>query len=141
MLSPVEAAALDRGQALKRYVRAGAALNDLYDDTALADAVGVQRGAVRGWWTGAQMQPDTIRRVAKVTGLSPDELTRFVYFDGPPPTLTPPEGPPPPILGEVSDAERQAAAEKLGSGSPPRTPGSGRRGGGKATRRHEGEPA
>ena len=66
MLSPVEAAALDRGQILKRYVRAAAALQGLYDD---------------------------IRRLAEVTELSFDELTRFVYLGGPPPRLPEASGP------------------------------------------------
>jgi transcriptional regulator with XRE-family HTH domain len=87
VLSPVEAAAKLRGQVLKRYVRAAAALNDLFDDAALADAVGLGRGAIAGWWRGAQPSGSAIFRLADVTGLSPDELTRFVYQDGPPPTL------------------------------------------------------
>jgi transcriptional regulator with XRE-family HTH domain len=87
VLSPGEAAAKLRGQILKRYVRAAAALNDLFDDAALADAVGLGRGAIAGWWRGAQPSGATIFRLADVTGLSPDELTRFVYQDGPPPTL------------------------------------------------------
>jgi hypothetical protein len=93
VLSPAEAAALDRGRLLKRYVRAAGALVDLFDDTAIADAVAVNRGAVRGWWEGAKMQPATIQRLADATSLSFDELTRFVYFDGPPPRLPEASGP------------------------------------------------
>jgi hypothetical protein len=93
VLSPAEAAALDRGRTLKRYVRAAAALKDLYDDTAIGEAVAVNRGAVKGWWMGAQMKPDTIRRLAQATDLSFDELTRFVYLAGPPPMLPQPSGP------------------------------------------------
>ncbi len=70
MLSPIEAQNLARGQTLKRYVRAAAALNDLYDDTALGKAARVGRNAVRAWWRGAQMAPATLRRVARVTGLA-----------------------------------------------------------------------
>jgi len=87
VLSPAEAAALGRGQTLKRYVRAAAALSGLYDDTAIGDALKVNRGAVAGWWTGARPQPDTLRRLARLTGLSFDELTEYVYFEGPPPAL------------------------------------------------------
>lgn len=87
MLSPAEAEALHRGTELKRYVRAAAALSGIYDDVALAEAVGVNRGAVGGWWTGAQMKSDTLSRLADVTGLDLDDLTHFVYFDGPPPRL------------------------------------------------------
>jgi hypothetical protein len=103
VLSTAEAAALDRGQTLKRYVRAAAALNGLYDDTAIGDAVEVNRGAVSRWWDGAQMKPDTIRRLSEVTGLSFDELTRFVYLDGPPPALPIPER----VSRAGSDAEHR----------------------------------
>lgn len=78
-----------QGQVLKRHIRAAAALQDIYGDTAIADAVGVQRGAVRGWWAGSKPKPPTLRAIAKVTGLSTDELTRFVYYEGP--TLTLPK--------------------------------------------------
>jgi hypothetical protein len=104
VLSPIEAAALLRGQILKRVVRAAAALNDLFDDVALGDAVGVGRGAVGRWWVGAQPSGPTIFRLASVTGLSPDELTRFVYFDGPPPTL-PAAGSP--VASSVQEGLRQ----------------------------------
>jgi transcriptional regulator with XRE-family HTH domain len=87
VLSAAETADLIRGRILKRYVRAAAAMNDLFDDAALATAVGIGRGAVAGWWRGAQPSGPTIFRLAAVTGLSPDELTRFVYQDGPPPGL------------------------------------------------------
>jgi transcriptional regulator with XRE-family HTH domain len=90
VLSPSEAAVKLRGQILKRYVRAAAAMNDLFDDAALADAVGIGRGAIAGWWRGAQPSGQTIFRLAAVTGLSADELTRFVYDDGGPPSLPAP---------------------------------------------------
>lgn len=102
MLSPVEV----RGQALKRYVRAAAALHELYDDTSIAEAVGVNRGAVSGWWLGAQMKPDTIRALAEATGLSPEDLTRFVYFDGPVPEL------PSPAILPVLEGDRRAAERR-----------------------------
>ena len=104
MLSPAEAEALDRGRLLKRYVRAAAALRELYDDTALADALEVNRGAIRAWWVGAQMKPDTLTRLAEVTGLSTDALTRFVYFGGQPPTL------PDPALSPVLEGVRRGRA-------------------------------
>jgi hypothetical protein len=93
VLSPVETVARDRGRALKRYVRAAAALRGLYDDVSIGEAVGVNRGAVAAWWDGAQMKPETIRRLAEKTGLSFEDLTRFVYLDGPPPKLPEPSGP------------------------------------------------
>lgn len=93
MLSPIEAAALDRGQTLKRHVRAAAAMNDLYDDTAIGNAVGLGRAAVMGWWRGAKPKGETLFRLAYATGLSADELTRFLYADGPPPALPAPGSP------------------------------------------------
>lgn len=83
VLSPQEI----RGQLLKRYVRAAAALSELYDDVALGEAVGRNRAAVGNWWRGARPEPEVLFRLAEVTGLSTDELTRFVYSDGPPPSL------------------------------------------------------
>jgi transcriptional regulator with XRE-family HTH domain len=87
VLSPVDMAALERGQTLKRYVRAAAAMHELYDDVAIAERVGVQRGTVGKWWTGATPKGDTLFRLADATGLAPDELLRFLYSDGPPPSL------------------------------------------------------
>lgn len=104
LLSPHEAADLARGQVLKRYVRAAAALNDLFDDASLADTVGIGRGAVAGWWRGAKPTPDTIFRLAGATGLSPDELMRFLYQDGPPPALA---GPGSPVEASVREGLRR----------------------------------
>ena len=87
MLSPADAAAFVRGRDLKRCVRAAAALQGLYDDTSLSEATGVNRGAVAAWWDGAQMKPGTLQRIADVTGLAFDELTRYVYLAGPLPRL------------------------------------------------------
>lgn len=87
MLSPAGAAALARGRDLKRCVRAAAAYRGLYDDTAIAQAAHVNRGAVGAWWDGAQMKPETLQRIADATGLSFDELTRYVYLGGPLPRL------------------------------------------------------
>ena len=87
MLSPDEVAGRERGQILKRYIRAAAALHDLFDDTALADAVGVSRGAVGAWWQGTRMEITTIDAVARATGLSSDSLTGFLYRGGEPPVL------------------------------------------------------
>lgn len=92
VLSAQEVRAQNRGQLLKRYVRAAAALRGMYDDKAIAAAVGRGRGAVGAWWTGSRMEPDTIMRLADVLGLSFEELSRFVYGDGPPPRL-PASGP------------------------------------------------
>ena len=87
VLSPQEAADLYRGQALKRTVRAAAALNDLYDDVAIARAVGVGRISVGNWWRGAKPSQETLYRLAAATDLSAEELSRFLYADGPLPTL------------------------------------------------------
>ena len=83
MLSPAEV----RGRDLKRCVRAAAAFQGIYDDTVLAEAVEVGRGAVAAWWDGAQIKPVTLQRIAEVTGLSLAELTEYVYFGGPLPSL------------------------------------------------------
>ena len=104
VLSPAEAQALVRGRLLKRYVRAAAALRELYDDTALAEEMRVSRGAVGEWWVGSQMKPDTIKRLASATGLSFDELTAFLYLDGPPPNL------PDPALLPVLEGVRRGRA-------------------------------
>lgn len=125
----MEAAALDRGQILKRHVRAAAAMNELYDDTALAHATDVGRGTVLDWWRGAKPKGETLFRLADATGLSADELTRFLYSDGPPPSL-PEAGSP--VASSVQeglrrDQERQQpGAPDMPSGSQKRRPhGSG----------------
>lgn len=89
VLSPTEAASRERGRALKRYVRAAGALQGLYDDKALAHAAEVQRGAVAGWWRGSRPTPETLKRLADALRLSYEELSEFVYFDGPPPQIEP----------------------------------------------------
>lgn len=131
MLSPTEADALARGQELKRYVRSAAALRDIYDDTALADAVGRTRMAVGKWWRGVRPEPDAIRALGAATGLSVDELTRYLYFDGPPPTPPVIAPPLPPLTPEQREAARDYQARRTvrkdGSGDPPRTPPRSRR--------------
>lgn len=87
MLTPADASALHRGRDLKRCVRAAGALRGLYDDTAISEATGVNRGAVAKWWEGAQMKPGTLERIAEATGLSVRELTEYVYYHGPLPRL------------------------------------------------------
>ena len=76
-----------RGRTLKRYVRAAAALREMYDDASLARAIGKQSQTVGHWWDGSRPSGPVLFVLADVTGLSADELTRFVYSDGPPPTL------------------------------------------------------
>lgn len=125
VLTPAEAAALVRGQIMKRVVRAAAALNDIFDDAGLAAEVEVGRGAVAGWWSGAQPSAPTIFRIATATGLSPEELTRFVYFDGPPPVLPAPESP---VAASVQEGLRrdqehqQPGGHDTPSPSPKRRP-------------------
>ena len=85
--TPAEVERMARGQELKRYVRSAAALCGLYDDTALGKAVGRTRIAVGKWWQGAQPEAPTLIALARVTGLSAEELIQFVYNDGPPPSI------------------------------------------------------
>lgn len=79
-----------QGETLKRVVHSAAALHGIYTDSALAEALKIGRQAVRAWWHGAKPEPDTTFRIAGVTGLSADELSRFLYADGPPPSLPEP---------------------------------------------------
>jgi transcriptional regulator with XRE-family HTH domain len=132
VLSAVEMTALTRGQMLKRYVRAAAALQDLYDDSALGKAVGRNRAAVGNWWRGAKPDPEALLALADVTGLSTDELTRFVYADGPPPTL-PEAGSP--VESSVAEGLRRDQQHQpsedpdtpaQSSARPPRESGAGR---------------
>lgn len=128
VLSPVDAARHTRGQELKRCVRAAVALRGIYTDTALGDEVGVGRGAVLGWWTGAHIEPDNMLRLAEVTGFSFDELSRYVYRDGPLPRLPEPSGPAG-LREGAQRAEERPDDEEPGTPSPsPRRPP---RGGGK----------
>lgn len=129
MLSPAEAAAVARGLQLKRYIRAAAAMQGIYDDAALGEAVRVHRRTVAGWWQGSRPSPETLRQLAEATGLQVDELGRFIYYDGPPPHL--------PGSEEAEAQDRAAAAERsrrvpraAGASEAPRAPrettGSGR---------------
>ena len=127
VLSLADAAALVRGQDLKRCVRAAGALRDLYDDTAIGEATGVGRGAVAAWWDGAQMKPDTLRRIAEATGLAFDELTRYVYLEGPLPHLPELVPPSPAALAAIAEqAERSGyphpGADLADRGEPPPSP-------------------
>ncbi len=84
---PAERARMARGQELKRYVRAAAALQGLYDDTALGVAIGRTRITVGRWWQGVLPEPEAITRIARATGLVESDLFSFVYSDGPPPSI------------------------------------------------------
>ena len=108
VLSPAEV----RGRDLKRCVRAAAAFQEIYDDKALAEAVGVGRGALTGWWRGSRLQPENIERLAAVTDLAVEELTQYVYFGGPLPRL--PEGSGPAGLREGV----RRGQEPLADGAP-----------------------
>lgn len=131
MLSPPEHARLARGQALKRYVRAAAALRDLYDDKAVAKAVGRSRNTVASWWQGAQPEPQTLRRLADAIGLDPAELVAFVYYDGPPPNLLEPGSPVESGVREGirRDQERQQPEDPPVPAPSPVPPPRGRRAG------------
>ena len=108
-----------RGQLLKRYVRAAAALSGLFDDASLAKEIGIGRGAVAGWWTGSQPSAPTIFRLAAVTGLSSDELTRFVYDDGPPPSMPAPGSP---VDASVQEGLRRDQSRQQPEGHEPPSP-------------------
>jgi transcriptional regulator with XRE-family HTH domain len=128
LLSPVEAADLYRGQLLKRSVRSAAALRDIYTDAALAKAVRVSRGALRDWWEGARPEVPTILRLAKVTGLSPDELTAFLYAEGPVPKLPMPQAVVEGVLEGLARDQRSQPPEA--PDTPPASPGRRPRGSG-----------
>jgi transcriptional regulator with XRE-family HTH domain len=85
VLSPLELARVDRGLRFKRAVRSEAARHDLYDDAAIADAVGVSRNTVGAWWKGAQPSPDALVELARVMDMRADELFALLYV--------PPSGP------------------------------------------------
>ena len=126
MLSPEKAADLDRGQRFRRYVRAAAALRGIFDNSELARRMEVQRGTVNGWWTGARIEAESIPRLAEVTGLDADELWRFVYADGPPPTL--PDPALSPVLEGIRRDQARQATEAPDAPPPPperRSRGSG----------------
>jgi hypothetical protein len=91
--TPEEEARMLRGQEFKRYVRAAAALHDLFNDADLARAVHMSRMSVEAWWMGAQPSNQTIGKLALTTGLSRTELTNFVHHAGPPPMIVWPGSP------------------------------------------------
>lgn len=133
MLSPSEAAARYRGQELRRVMRAAAAMHGVYDDLAIADAVGAHRNTVSAWWRGSQPEPLTLRRFAERFGLSIEALSAFVYYGGPPPTIEWPTGtatPPQEPLSAREHAEaRRWQDQRSGrtGGSASRPPRSGHR--------------
>lgn len=116
-----------RGMEFKRVVRAAAALQSLYDDSAIAAAVKRSRNTVSSWWTGATPEPHTLRRLAEATGLDPDELFAYVYRDGPPPKLVEPGSPLDEAVREAArrDRERQRLEDPEQPGRPSRRPPGG----------------
>jgi transcriptional regulator with XRE-family HTH domain len=103
-----------RGGEFKRVIRAAAALHDIYNDKDLAAAVGTSRNTVGSWWSGAVPEPDTLDRLAAATGLDRRELSDYVHYAGPVPTMPSPGSP----LDE-------AAREGLRRGLQPRDPQAG----------------
>lgn len=129
MLSPNEAAAVAQGQDFKRYIRAAAAMQGIYEDVELGRAVGVHRRTVAGWWLGAKPSPDTLRAIASTTGLAVDELLAFTYYDGPPPHLPDPVEDEAQGRAEAAERSRHAPPGDAESAAPPaphETTGSGR---------------
>lgn len=83
----IDAATIERAAILKRWVRAGAALRGVFDDAELARRLEVSRNSVGAWWRGALPEPERLPMIADETGLSYDELSRFLYAGGPVPTV------------------------------------------------------
>ena len=119
VLSPAEVESRTRGAELKRVIRAAAALHGLYDDSAIGERVHRSRATVAGWWKGAQPSPDTLAEIAAATGLSVDELTRFVYFDGPAPRLVAPGSPVDSAVQEGIRRDRERPQPEGPQGSSP----------------------
>lgn len=107
-----------RGMEFKRLVRAAAALQALFDDSAIAKAIKRSRNTVSSWWTGATPEPTTLRRLAEATGLDPDELFAYVYRDGPPPKIA---TLPAAVLSEADEAELRAGERTSSRPQPPRS--------------------
>jgi transcriptional regulator with XRE-family HTH domain len=101
VLTPMELQRYDRGAVLQRRVRAAAALHGYMNDTDLADAIGRSRIAVGKWWRGSRPEPEALAALSRATGLSFEELMRFVYDDGPPPGL--------PDLDRAADSAAEGA--------------------------------
>lgn len=93
-----------RGQEYKRVLRAAAALNGMFTDSAIAKVVGIGRAAVGNWWMGSRPEPPQALRLAKATGIPKDELFSYLYEDGPPPALPEP--------GSVARASVEAGAQR-----------------------------
>lgn len=100
-----------RGHELKRYVRAAAALHELYNDADLGREVGVSRMTVLGWWSGAVPEPGTITRIAEATGLDYRELDDYLNRGGPPPRLVEPDS-------RAAEAIREGATRDRGTRLP-----------------------
>lgn len=111
MLSPTEVAARDRGQELRRVMRAAGAMNGLYDDLSIADAAGVHRNTVAGWWKGATPEPSSLQRLSEATGLALEDLAAFVYYGGPAPRLEWPRAEPRQEAPELPRLTPQQRAE------------------------------
>lgn len=95
---------LQRGDTFRRVVVAAATLRGIYTDDGLADAAGVSRGTVRGWWLGALPKAETMPGLARATGLDRQEVIDWVHYGGLPPRL------PQPV--EVEALIRAASAER-----------------------------
>lgn len=108
VLSSVEFQRSTWGREFKRQIKTAASRVELYEDAVLAERVGVSRNAVQGWWQGARPSAQTLTRLSRVIGLSPEALYSWVYDDGPAPDATPiPDGAAAP---DDDAAERQARA-------------------------------
>lgn len=97
------------GHDLQVVLRTAAASRGIFSDIDLAEASGVHRNTVTGWWKGATMQTDAVRRVAAATGLSEAELSAYVHYGGPPPTIVWPSEP---LSGSTLTPEQHADAEQ-----------------------------
>lgn len=88
VLSPVDLERAQRGREFKRLVRSDAARRDIYEDTELAEAIGVSRQAVQGWWAGARPSVYVLRRISEATG-TPVEVLEAIAYPDPMPELPP----------------------------------------------------
>lgn len=118
MLSPQQ----QRGDTFRRVVAGAAALRGIYTNDGLAEAAGVSRGTVTGWWGGALPKAETVPGIVRATGLDRQELIDWVYYEGPLPHL------PQPVDEEAQDraesAERSHRARPADGASeePPAPP-------------------
>lgn len=118
VLSSAELERVEWGRAFKRQVKMAAASVELYEDAGLADAVGVSRNAVTGWWRGSKPTTPTLLRLAQILRLPVDEVIRWVYSPSEPPRRRATDAEDPRAFGE---AALEDTARRQRHGVPQRT--------------------